>query len=312
MEKSQASKLFHICKVHGEMPIEKFLKGYVQKKGQKKYTTYKCKICHNAKTRVKYNVNKDIINEKRRKYHHKHREHALAMLRKYRDEHKDEYNSRRNERKRKIRLECLKRYSSEEIKCVLCGENHVEFLAIDHINGGGNKHRKEIGGGSDSSYAWLKKNNFPPGFRVLCNNCNFKEHLKQNEINRNLKIWTQDNLRKVVTVKEKGKIRTYVISRKNANEGCRKHHKSVKTKCISHYSDGSMKCACCGCQDTEVLCIDHINGGGRKHFAKLNMKGGGPNFYTWLKKNGYPKEYQVLCFNCNYAKHICGCCPHKS
>lgn len=55
--------------------------------------------------------------------------------------------------------------------CACCGEGRPEFLCIDHINGGGNKHRKEVGGGS-YFYWWLKKNNYPPGFRVLCHNCN--------------------------------------------------------------------------------------------------------------------------------------------
>jgi hypothetical protein len=44
-----------------------------------------------------------------------------------------------------------------------------EFLTMDHINGGGNQHRKKI---KESIYRWLYHNNFPSGFRVLCANCN--------------------------------------------------------------------------------------------------------------------------------------------
>ena len=58
-------------------------------------------------------------------------------------------------------------------KCACCGESHQEFLSIDHINGGGAAHRKEIGWVSGNIYGWLKRNNFPAGFRVLCLNCNF-------------------------------------------------------------------------------------------------------------------------------------------
>jgi len=54
--------------------------------------------------------------------------------------------------------------------CQCCGENHFEFLTIDHPHGGGNKHRKEI---RTTIYNWLKRNNYPQGFRVLCMNCNF-------------------------------------------------------------------------------------------------------------------------------------------
>lgn len=44
-------------------------------------------------------------------------------------------------------------------------------LTIDHINGGGNKHRKEVVGGQ-TFYRWLIRNNFPPEFRTLCYICN--------------------------------------------------------------------------------------------------------------------------------------------
>ena len=58
-------------------------------------------------------------------------------------------------------------------KCACCGESRIEFLTIDHIHGGGNKHRKEIHqAGGSHFYRWLINNGFPEGFRVLCFNCN--------------------------------------------------------------------------------------------------------------------------------------------
>lgn len=58
-------------------------------------------------------------------------------------------------------------------KCVCCGESNREFLTIDHINGNGHTHRKELGG-SVYFYKWLIDNNFPKdNFRLLCMNCNF-------------------------------------------------------------------------------------------------------------------------------------------
>ena len=41
------------------------------------------------------------------------------------------------------------------------------------MNNDGAKHRKEIGHGGSLMYSWLIKNNFPPGFQLLCMNCNF-------------------------------------------------------------------------------------------------------------------------------------------
>ena len=55
-------------------------------------------------------------------------------------------------------------------QCACCGENEIEFLTIDHINGGGKKHRKTHGG--RGFYRWLINNNYPEGFRTLCYNCN--------------------------------------------------------------------------------------------------------------------------------------------
>lgn len=57
--------------------------------------------------------------------------------------------------------------------CVCCNETHVQFLSMDHINGGGNVHRRKIGLKASHPYKWLKDNGYPLGFRVLCMNCNF-------------------------------------------------------------------------------------------------------------------------------------------
>jgi hypothetical protein len=65
---------------------------------------------------------------------------------------------------------CIEHYSKGKNCCDCCGENKIEFLSLDHINGGGGKHRKEIG--SSNLPFWLIKNKFPDGFRILCHNCN--------------------------------------------------------------------------------------------------------------------------------------------
>ena len=58
--------------------------------------------------------------------------------------------------------------------CACCPEVNLRFLTIDHINGGGNEHRKSLGinGGGHSFYRWLIRNEFPDGFQVMCWNCN--------------------------------------------------------------------------------------------------------------------------------------------
>ncbi|MGW1617278.1 hypothetical protein ACWCQZ_49875 [Streptomyces sp. NPDC002285] len=67
-------------------------------------------------------------------------------------------------------------------------------------------------------------------------------------------------------------------------------------------------CVCCGVIGSAFLAIDHINGGGRQH--RLETGGGG--FYTWLRRNGYPEGFRILCHNCNFGRQINGgTCPHK-
>lgn len=56
-------------------------------------------------------------------------------------------------------------------KCECCGELRVEFLAFDHIDGGGTAHRREVGSGA-AFVRWLRTNDYPAGFRILCHNCN--------------------------------------------------------------------------------------------------------------------------------------------
>ena len=62
--------------------------------------------------------------------------------------------------------------------CKCCGESNSAFLVLDHVNGNGNKHRKEIGTSSTNLQLWLKKNNYPEGFQVLCYNCNNAKYYK--------------------------------------------------------------------------------------------------------------------------------------
>jgi len=61
--------------------------------------------------------------------------------------------------------------------CACCGEDEKVFLTIDHVEGGGNKHRKEINADHPGNfYRWLKNQKYPPGFKVLCLNCNMGRH----------------------------------------------------------------------------------------------------------------------------------------
>ncbi len=70
--------------------------------------------------------------------------------------------------------------------CACCGETEPKFLTLDHINNDGNVFRKSIvpkkaydrGAGSGGfTYAYLIRNGFPPGYQVLCANCNHGKNM---------------------------------------------------------------------------------------------------------------------------------------
>ncbi len=69
--------------------------------------------------------------------------------------------------------DCLQAYGK---KCICCGETVAAFLTLDHEGGNGNDHRKSLfkhNVGGLHMYRWLKKNNYPLGYRILCMNCNW-------------------------------------------------------------------------------------------------------------------------------------------
>jgi hypothetical protein len=56
-------------------------------------------------------------------------------------------------------------------KCVCCGEIHPLFLSVDHIDGGGSKHRKKVG--SKQFIRNLVKEKDLGAYQVLCIICNW-------------------------------------------------------------------------------------------------------------------------------------------
>ncbi len=76
----------------------------------------------------------------------------------------------------KLRCETIAAYGE---KCDCCGTNDKAVLTIDHVNGNGAAHRRELHndkakrpGGGGKLYRWLRDNSYPVGLRTLCFNCN--------------------------------------------------------------------------------------------------------------------------------------------
>jgi len=114
------------------------------------YAKWKCKKCGNLDAKK--------LNWNQRKY----RENK---------EHRELWKTKRRIRELENKIIVFKKYSGEVPKCACCGESNMKFLTIDHMIGKGIDQRKE-GIYGVTLITWLIKNDFPPGFQVLCFNCN--------------------------------------------------------------------------------------------------------------------------------------------
>lgn len=114
----------------------------------------------------------------------------------YRKSHKKQAYKRNKKYEQNIKKKVIGYYSDGKNICACknCPDaikSSIEFLTIDHIDGNGNKHRRQLKKSkTDSSnmYIWLIQNNYPKGFRVLCMNCNWvTRHDKKcpHEVNNN-------------------------------------------------------------------------------------------------------------------------------
>ena len=113
--------------------------------------------------------------DKLRKYQHDWQEQNKDSVKTYQRTYNQTHREQRLEAKRnrvlQTKLKAFDIYGGRFCSC--CGETEIDFLTIDHIFGGGTKHRHTITGNGNGLYNWLAKNNYPSGYRVLCRNCNW-------------------------------------------------------------------------------------------------------------------------------------------
>lgn len=121
-------------------------------------------------------THRDLVKEAVMKWRKKNREKVLQMKRRWYKKYAPAILHKMHRSAVDARRTVLLHYGG---KCSCCGESNFLFLTIEHKNGGGVKHRKEIGAANMSRF--IIKNNFPDNFDVLCYNCNCgKAFTKQN------------------------------------------------------------------------------------------------------------------------------------
>ena len=125
-----------------------------------------CKKCISKEMHKYYLRNREKIKEKTKFWKLKNKNWVVRDSKKYRD---------------KLKIDALKAYSNNDIKCACCGKREIDFLCLDHINDNGAKERKNNKYGSAGIFKWLKKNNYPKdvGLQVLCFNCNISKRINK-------------------------------------------------------------------------------------------------------------------------------------
>ena len=128
----------------------------------------------NQQARERYAKDIGKSRKKSKARYQKHKESEKIRNKKYRVENSSEIEQRR----RDLTLEVYSHYSKVISKsdvpvcaCVGCGEKHIEFLTLDHING-----RKSMNHDpslkAEKLCRRLKRDSYPKGIQVLCWNCN--------------------------------------------------------------------------------------------------------------------------------------------
>lgn len=185
----------------------------------------------------------------------------------------------------RMRADAINAYGG---KCACCGESNILFLTIDHINSDGAEYRREkrLSGGN-LVYSWLKKNEYPDGFQVLCHNCNSGRAINNG-------ICPHHGYRKTISesnTRAAGSVRTRI---------------SLRRRVFEVYGN---QCACCGETNQLFLTLDHVNNNGSEHVKLVKHH---ETIYRDAIRSGKSDDFQLLCWNCNCGRsRNKGTCPHK-
>lgn len=160
-----------------------------------------------------------------------------------------------------------------------------------------------------------------------CKKCGVEKPIDAFEVTNADKGWRRHECRECIKIRTKAwsqksvdRIRAYrrkyheenrdsIIQK--TNDWVRQNPDKRRKNALAHYyrlqddaimAYGGYVCVWCGIDEPLVLTLDHVENNGAAQRRELGFKGGA-RLYKWLRENGYPQGFQVLCMNCNHAKH---------
>ena len=121
------------------------------------------------KAREKYRADPEKAKEKARQYRLAHPDRAKEYRDRRYNEHRQECLQESANTRQRYRDEAFVAYGG--YICACCGETIRQFLTIDHMDGTPKEARNKQRSGW-LFYQQLKSQGYPPGYQVLCYNCN--------------------------------------------------------------------------------------------------------------------------------------------
>ena len=138
-----------------------------------------------------------------------------------------------------------------------------------------------------------------------------ERRVRKNEGNKKYKLTFKGKLTaKRYRIKNKEKIQKY--RKEVGTPQIKKLAIEVFSVYSKRHSNSNIPCCrCCGINEyMEFLTVDHIYG--RDNLPEDEKDLYGKDLYRWLSLNDFPSGFQILCWNCNFAKHNLGKCPHEN
>ena len=191
------------------------------------------------------------------------REATRANLKAYRAEHREELRAKKAKHWAYLRATFFEMYGRV---CALCHCNDLVVLTQDHVQGGGRAEDSKV------AYQRAISEYRPDLFRALCCNCQwlaFRAHQRfiglDEAAQEKLRAWaaTPQGLRWA----------------------------ALRTKFFAMYGSA---CKLCGYDNPIALSLDHYNGNGAGEETDAS--------YRRATKAYNPREFRVLCFNCNFKE----------
>jgi len=237
------------------------------------------------------------------------REYRKVYMPAYRAAHPEVFREFDKRRYDNARMGAIRKLGSS---CVICCEDELEFLTIDHVFNDGaveraNRHHRLVFQSIVRGIVDLSR------YRVLCRNCNSGRSIVDihNSVPRSAHAFTGDPCRKCGRAKL---VRTsshplYGTRKRSECRYCERDRNGALRRDALKLFGGS--CRCCAQSDPAKLTFDHLRENGNVQRGSDHC--GTAHFYRRLLREDLNRtEYQLLCWNCNFSKHLGGgTCVHQ-